>query len=472
MLERLFKLSEHNTDVKTEFMAGLATFLAMVYILLVNSELYSNPLGNGVNVLGVPYGAIYVATAITAIIGCILMAFMANLPFAMACGMGINAFFIYTICVGLGFTYANALVLILIDGLVFILLTVTGIRSKIFAAVPKTVRGSISAGIGLFIIFLGLQKAGIVVNNSNTCVDLGSFNILAPNSWAVIMPMFVSFVTLITICLLARKKNRAAILCGMMVGAATYFVLGFLTVPHFTEALSIASVSPVSAFKQFMDFSFYKVFADGFNFSHLCGSHTTGEIWFLVLSTSFAFLLIDMFDTLGTLYGTCYRNNMIREDGTIENFEKAMMSDAVATAFGAVCGVSTVTTYAESTTGIAAGGRTGLTSVFTALFFLVALFFTPLAAVVPGCVVAAALVYVGILMSMDLKSLMGRPIEDVLPCLMTMVIIPFTCNIAYGIAFGIISHVVMYALCGRVKEVKVSSWVIMILFVTMLLIAR
>lgn len=233
-MEKFFKLKENGTNVKTEFMAGLTTFFAMVYILMVNANMFANPFGDGTPVLGVSYGAIYIATAISAIIGTVLIGLLANLPLAQASGMGLNAFFVYTCCVGFGLTYANALVLVLMDGVVFILLTVTGLRKKIFTAIPDAVRKSIPAGIGLFIAFLGLQNAKIVIPSTSTGVTLGSFNLLAVE-WGSVMPMLVTIAAVVAIAVMSKKNVRGAVLWGILGGAVLYYLLGF-TVPGFYPA--------------------------------------------------------------------------------------------------------------------------------------------------------------------------------------------------------------------------------------------
>ena len=263
-MERFFKLKERATSVKTEFIAGMTTFFSMVYILMVNANMFANPFGDGSNPLGVSYGAIYIATAISAVVGTILAGLLANLPLAQASGMGLNAFFVYTVCIGFGLSYANALVLILIEGIVFILLTVTGLRKKIFDSLPNAVRVAIPSGIGLFIALLGLQNAGIVVDNSSTLVDLASFNLRVQN-WGDIMPLVVTICTLLAIVIMSIKKLRGAVLIGIVGGMALYYLLG-LTVDGFYAGLNISFISPIEAFKEFGSQSLFKVFTDGFDF--------------------------------------------------------------------------------------------------------------------------------------------------------------------------------------------------------------
>ncbi len=468
-MEKFFKLKEHNTTVRTEIMAGLTTFFAMVYILMVNAGMFANPFGDGTNVLGVSYGAIYIATAISAVIGTLLIGLLSNLPLAQASGMGLNAFFVYTVCVGFGLSYANALVLVLIDGIVFILLTVTGLRKQIFEAIPDAVRKTIPAGIGLFIAFLGLQNAGIVAKDASTGVTLGSFNLLA-GSWADIMPLVVTIVAFLAICIMAKKKVKGAVLFGILGGAALYYLLGLTTGMY--DTFTITMESPVEAFKAFGSEAFGKVFTEGFDFSAYTAAHGTANLVLTICTTALAFCMVDMFDTLGTLYGACSRGGMLTQDGKVPNMDKAMLADAVATTTGAICGTSTVTTFVESASGVAEGGRTGLTSIVTGILFFIAMFLSPIAQLVPGCATAAALVYVGVLMVGCVKDIDWNAIEISVPAFLTMAMMPFTYNISYGIAFGLLSYVVINLFTGKAKSIKVGTWVITILFAAMLLLTH
>lgn len=469
-MERFFKLKEHGTTVRTEFTAGLTTFFAMVYILMVNANMFSNPFGDGSNPLGVSYGAIYIATAISAIIGTLLVGLLANLPLAQACGMGLNAFFVYTVCIGFGFTYANSLVLVLLDGIVFILLTVTGLRKKIFEAIPLPVRSAIPAGIGLFIAFLGLQNSGLVVADSSTCVTLASFNIRSAG-WGNIMPLIVCIIALLAIVIMTHRKMRGAILWGILGGTALYYLLG-LTVPGFYADFQLTVVSPFEAFRQFGTETFGKVLTEGFDFSAFVATHGSTNLILTIASSALAFCLVDMFDTLGTLYAACARGNMLTKDGDVPNMNLAMMSDAIATTTGAICGVSTVTTLSEVTAGVAAGGRTGLTSVFTSLFLLITMFLSPIAQLIPSCATAAALIYVGFLMTCSVVDIDWRSPTGAIPAFLTMIIMPLTYNISYGIAFGLISLVLISLFTGKRKELTGGTWVIAFLFIIMLLLTH
>lgn len=470
-MKKLFKLNENGTTVRTEIMAGITTFFAMVYILMVNANMFANPFGDGTNILGVSYGAIYIATAISAVVGTLLIGLLSNLPLAQASGMGLNAFFVYTVCVGFGMTYANALFLVLIDGIVFILLTVTGLRKKIFNAIPKAVRAAIPAGIGLFIAFLGLQNAKIVIPSTSTGVTLGSFNLLVDGSWASIMPMVVTIVSVLAIAIMSKKNVKGAVLIGILGGTGLYYLLG-LTVPNFYADFAIDLGSPFKAFEEFGTQAFGKVFTEGWNFSAFAEAHGTTNLIITIVTTSLAFCMVDMFDTIGTLYGACARGNMLTEDGEIPNMNKAMLADAVATTAGAVCGTSTVTTFVESSAGVAEGGRTGLSSVVTAILFLAAMFLSPIAQLIPSCATAAALIYVGVLMISCVKEIDWHSAEIAVPAFLTLAMMPFSYNISYGIAFGLISYLVINLFTGKVKEIKVGTWVITLLFIAMLLLTH
>lgn len=469
-IDRIFKLTERNTSIRTELIAGATTFFAMVYILMVNANMFADPQNNGTNPLGVSYGAIYIATAISAVIGTILGGLLSNLPLAQASGMGLNAFFVYTVCIGFGFSYANALVLVFFEGLVFILLTVTGLRKKIFDSLPMAVRSAIPAGIGLFIALLGLQNAGIVVDNPSTLVDLGSFNLLG-HTWSEIMPLLVTLAALLAIVIMSIKKIRGAVLIGIVGGMALYYLLGF-TVDGFYANLNIQFVSPIEAFREFGDQSLFRVFIEGFDFSAYLDKHGGANLTLTIATTALAFCMVDMFDTLGTLYAACERAGLVDERGEPINMNSGMLSDAVATSIGAVCGTSTVTTFSEVNAGVAAGGRTGLTSVFCGIFFFIAMFLSPIAQLVPSCATAAALIYVGILMMMSVKNIEWDDFKVSVPAFLTMALMPFTYNISYGIAFGLISYIVISVFCGDIKKIKVSSWVIAAFFVAMLLLTH
>ena len=465
-MDKFFKISERGSTVRTEIVAGVTTFMAMAYILMVNPGMFSE-LGT------VSYGAIYIATAISAVVGTLLVGLLANLPLAQATGMGLNAFFVYTVCFNLGFTYANALVFVLADGLIFILLTATGLRKVIFDAIPNRVKKIIPAGIGLFIAFLGLQDSGIVVNDPATCVGIASFNLLGSATWASIMPMLVTIATLIAIAVLSKKNVKGAILWSILGGAVLYYVLGFTVGGFYDGFLAGVSMNPFQAFKEFGSLAFGKVFTEGFNFTTYLSAegHSVGGLVIAFATTALAFCMVDMFDTMGTLYGACRGGNMLIKDengdDAVPNMNRAMMADALATCTGALCGTSTVTTYVEASAGVAAGGRTGFSAVVTACLFFVALFLAPIAALIPACAYAAALIYVGVLMMSCVKDIQWDNPSVALPSFLTLTMMPFTYNISYGIAFGLISHVAIKVFTGKAKEVNTGTWVITLLFAAM-----
>ncbi|MBQ7866157.1 MAG: NCS2 family permease [Clostridia bacterium] len=469
-MDHFFKLKERGTSVKTELIAGMTTFFSMVYILMVNANMFANPFGDGSNPLGVSYGAIYIATAISAIVGTVLAGLLANLPLAQASGMGLNAFFVYTVCIGFGLSYENALVLVLLEGVAFILLTVTGLRKKIFDALPEAVRVAIPAGIGLFIALLGLQNAGLVVPDTSTCVNLASFNLLT-QSWGDIMPMLATLCTFLAIVIMAHKQVRGAVLIGILGGMGLYYLLG-LTVDGFYAQMQLSVLSPFQAFEEFADQSLFKVFTKGFDFSAYAAEHGAANLALTIATTALAFCMVDMFDTLGTLYAACERANLLDEKGEPLNMNEGMLSDAIATTVGAICGTSTVTTFSEVNAGVAAGGRTGLTSLFCGLFFFVAMFLSPIAQLIPSCATAAALIYVGLLMMASVRNINWDDFKIAVPAFLTLAVMPFTYNISYGIAFGLISYLVISVFCGDAKKIKGASWVIGLLFVLMLILTH
>ncbi len=466
--DRKFGISAKGSSIKTEIVAGITTFLAMAYILVVNAGMFGT-------LDGVSFDAIYVTTALSAVIGTVLIGLLANLPLAQAPGMGLNAFFVFTVCSsehGLGFTYANALVFVLIDGLVFILLTLTGLRKIIFEAIPKTIKAAIPAGIGLFIAFLGLQDSGLVIPDGSTGVTLASFNLIS-GSWKAVMPLIVAVVSILLIAILSHKKVKGSILWGILGGAVLYYLLG-LTVPGFYEGFGETfSLNPIEPFKAFGTEAFGKVFTEGFDFSTYLAAenHSVGGLVIALITTSLAFCMVDMFDTMGTLYGACRGGNLLVDNGKgeleVPNMERAMLADAIATCTGAVLGTSTVTTFVESSSGVAVGGKTGFTSLVTAAMFVIALFLAPVAKLIPAVAYGAALVYVGILMIGCVKDIEWSDVSVAVPAFLTMAMMPFTYNISYGIAFGLISFVVIKIFSGKAKEIKVGTWIITALFLAM-----
>lgn len=460
-MEKFFKIKERGSNLRTEIFAGITTFMAMAYILMVNAGMFAtlDP--------QVTYGAVYIATAISAVVGTVLIGLLSNLPLAQASGMGLNAFFVYTVCLGAGLSYANTLVLVLVDGLVFLLLTVTGLRKLIFEGIPKEVKVAISAGIGLFIAFIGFQNAGIVVDDPSTLVNLASFNVFSGTAtWASIMPLLITIFGVIAIAIMSAKKVRGAVLWGILGSAIVYYALGLVTIPEFYASAIAPNLTSdfFGAFKEFADLSLFRVFKEGFDFSAYIATNSTGSLVVLFITTMLAFCMVDMFDTLGTLYGACSAGNMLTEEGEVPNMNQAMLADAVATCVGAVCGTSTVTTFVESSAGISEGGRTGFASLVTAALFFIAMFLAPVAQLIPSLATATALVYVGVLMMAGVKDIEWKDPAKALPGFLTIAIMVLTYNISYGIAFGLISCVVIKIFTGKIKEIHVATWIIAILF--------
>ena len=467
-MEKRFHLKEHGTTVRTEIMAGITTFMAMAYILMVNAGMFAD--------LGVvSYGAIYIATAISAVIGTVLIGLLSNLPLAQASGMGLNAFFVYTVCFGFGMSYANALVLVLVDGIVFVLLTVTGLRKMIFDAIPKAVKTAISAGIGLFIAFIGMQNAGIVVDDGATLVNLRSFNVFTGGvTWAEIFPVLITLIAVFVIGALSKKQVKGAVLWGMLGSAVLYYIVGFISVPGFYET----SVAPnltsdfFGAFKDFGTQAIGKVFTEGFDFSAYIAANGSTNFIVTFLTSMLAFCMVDMFDTLGTLYGACATGNMLTSEGNVPNMDKAMLADAIATCCGAVCGTSTVTTFVESSSGVAEGGRTGLASMATAALFFIAMFLAPVAQLIPTYACAAALIYVGVLMMANVKDIEWSDPTTAVPAFLTIAFMPLTYNISYGIAFGLIAYIFIKIFTGKIKEINAGTWIIGLLFTLMFFLSH
>lgn len=465
-MEKFFKIKEKGSTIKTEIIAGITTFMAMAYILMVNADMFTK--------ISVSYGAVYIATALSAVIGTLCMGLIAKLPLALASGMGINAFFVYTVCIGSGLSYANALVLIFFEGILFILLTVTGLRKMLFEAIPDSVKKAIPAGIGLFIAFLGLQNAGIVVNSDATLVNLVSLNVLNGVTWAQIMPIIVTIVGVLFIAILSKRNVKGAVFWGIIGSAVVYYLLGFTVKGFYNGFADNLTMNPFDAFKAFGTESIGKVFTEGFDFSAYLAveGHDKFSLILVIITSGLAFCMVDMFDTMGTLYGACARGDMLDKDGNVPNMDKAMLADAIATTAGAVCGTSTVTTFVESSSGVAEGGRTGFAAVVTAIMFFIAMFLSPVASLIPGCATATALIYVGILMINCVTNIDWKDVEIAVPAFLTMAFMPFTYNVSYGIAFGLISHIIIKIGLGKIKEIKIGTWVIAILFAIMFFVTH
>ena len=451
-LDKHFGISAKGSNFKTEIIAGLTTFMTMVYILPVNADMFG--------ALGLSFGGMYITTALAAIVGTLMMALYAKLPYAQAPGMGLNAFFVFTVCLyGYGYSYQNALVIVLVSGILFTLLTLGGIREKIVRAVPTCVKLAIAAGIGLFIAFIGLQKAGIIVADGATLVKIASFKILGDGAltFAQIMPMLVTLVTVFFIAALSKKKVKGSLLWGMLGGTALYYLLAWVG----KISIGVKMDNPFNSFKEFGKENIGQVFAKGF--SGLFDGSIASVIQFVAIFISFA--MVDMFDTIGTLLGTAQRANMLDEKGELPNMPKALLCDSVASMAGALLGTSTVTTYVESSAGIAEGGRTGFTSLVIALLFTLALFLSPIAQLIPGCATAAALIYVGVLMIGGIKHIDWDDASAAVPAFLTIIMMPLTYNISYGIAFGFISYVVIKLITGKVKDIHPITAVLAVLFI-------
>lgn len=485
-LEKTFKLGENNTNVKTEAIAGVTTFMAMVYILFVNAGMFADLGGApGQPTSGELYNAVYIATAISAVIGTVLIGLLAKLPLAQASGMGLNAFFVYTVCgfgMSNGMTYANGLLFILLDGIIFLLLTVTGLRNKIFKAIPESVKVAIPAGIGLFIAFIGLQNAGIVVLDPATKVTMVSMNLLGGAKLSTVFTVFATFAGVLAIVVLQKKEVKGAILWGILGTTVLYYVvaalgalLGSVTFTEMFKGITIQN--PFAAFGDFFEHGFFTVFTKGFDFSmYMDKGNNVFNLILNLLTGAFAFCMVDMFDTLGTLFGACSRGNLLDENGDIPNVEKAMLADAIATCTGALCGTSTVTTFVESSAGIAVGGKTGLTSMVTAVCFFVAMFFSPLGSLIPTCATSAALIYVGVLMMNCVSKVDWLNVETAVPAFATIAITVMTYSISYGIGLGLVADVAIRLCLGKLfkenKEGDLVTVIVAVLFLLMFLLTH
>ncbi len=451
-LNKQFHLKERGTTVKTEIYAGCTTFFAMAYIIFVNPSLlcYGNEQ---------IFDGVFFATCLAAAIGTLLMAFVANLPFAQAPGMGLNALFAFTAMPTLAALvgqadmdiigqYQMALVLVLASGIIFIAITALGLREQIIKAIPKNIKLSISGGIGFFICFLGLQNAGVVVNSDATLVDLANFTDASNNMGAILAVFGV-----IILAVLSSMKVNGAILISIVITTVLSYMMGHSTLP------SDFSLSFASQAKNFFEVSFFKMdFATILSSGNL--SSTLASIFVLIVSLS----LVDIFDSLGTFIGTAQKANLLDEKGEMPQMRKALMCDAIATTAGACLGTSTVTTYVESASGVCEGGKTGLTSLVTGVLFLVAIFFAPFVGLVPACATAPALVYVGYLMLTTIGQVDFSDISEGLPAFLTIAMMPLTYSIANGIGFGLISYVCIKAATGKFKDIPLSTCCITTLF--------
>ncbi len=440
-----------DTSIKTEIIAGLTTFFAMCYIIFVNPDFLS-----GLSTFPALYRATYIGTIIAAVIGTLLYAFIAKKPFAQASGMGLNAFFMSTFIFAVGNPYANygaGLVIILVSGLIFLILSVTGLRSYIAKSLPDCLKKAIPAGIGLFIAFIGLQGAGIAVDGA-TLVCLPDLR-----EWAVAGPVLAVILGLVAIVVFNKIgfgwMKKASIVLGILVSTVFYYLFTW-TAPSF-ELDQIGQ-----SFKDFGTYGFSAFKPESWQLAF--GGDAFGGI-FAVIMLIVTFCLVDMFDTIGTLYGTCAQANMLDENGDPEDIEKCMLCDSIATTAGAMVGVSTVTTFVESASGVAEGGKTGLTALVVAILFAICLFLSPLASIIPGEATAPALIYVGLLMLKNFKAVDMDDLSSALPAFVTLIVMPLTYSISNGIALGALTYVLIRLFTGKFSKKDIVVTVIALLFV-------
>ncbi len=427
MLEKFFGLKENGTSVRTELLAGLTTFMTMAYILAVNPDI--------LGATGMDKGAIFSATVLSSVIATLVMAFWAKLPFALAPGMGLNAFFAFTVVLGMGHSWQFALTAVFIEGLIFILLTVGNVRELIVNSIPMNLKHAISVGIGLFIAFLGLKNAGIIVSNPATYLALGDIVHVSENPGPL-----VALVTLLIMGVLLAFRVKGALLIGILAGTLLGFPLGATQLPdHFDFA-------PPSLGPGFLQFEWTEVFTID------------------MLLVVFTFLFVDIFDTVGTLVGVSSKANMLDEQGRIPRVKQAFFADAIGTTVGAMLGTSTVTTYVESAAGVNEGGRTGLTALTVAILFLLALFLSPLFLMIPGVATAPALVIVGAMMLTPVKKIEMDDYTEAIPAFLTMIMMPLSHSISEGILFGVLSYVLLKIFSGKYRELSVTTILLALLF--------
>lgn len=450
MLEKFFKLKENNTSVKTEVIAGFTTFMTMAYILAVNPSILS--------VTGMNGQAVLIATALASFVGTLLMALLANYPFALAPGMGLNAYFAYSVVIGMGHPWQLALFAVFVEGIVFIILSLTNVREAIFNAIPATLKSAVSVGIGLFIAFIGLQDAKLVVNSDSTLITYQTFK--GDTFRSVGVGAILALIGVLITAVLLVKKVKGGILIGIIVT----WILGIiceLTGIYIPNAdAGMYSVIPASIVS--LDFSSFKE-TFGAVFTVDFKNFPVGD--FIVIM--FSFLFVDLFDTLGTLIGVSSKADMLDKDGKLERIRPALLSDAIATCVGAVFGTSTTTTYVESASGVTVGGRTGLTSVVTGFLFLLAVFFSPLFLTIPSFAIAPALITVGFYMMGSVVKIDFEDMSDAIPAFLCIIAMPLAYSISEGIAIGVISWTLINLMTGKAKEKKISvlMYILTVLFI-------
>ena len=424
-MEKFFQLKAHGTNVKTEIIAGITTFLTMAYILAVNPGILS--------ATGMPADSVFTATALAAGIATLVMALVAKLPFALAPGMGLNAFFAFAVVLGMGYSWQFALTAVFLEGIIFIVLTFLNIREAIINLIPMNIKRAISVGIGLFIAFIGLQNAGIIVNNDATLVGLGSLG--NPAALLAVIGLIVTGVMI-------AYKIKGALLWGILASTIIGIPMGVTSLEGFRLFSAPPSLAPI-----FFKFDFSMVFTLD------------------MLVVLFTFLFVDMFDTVGTLIGVSTKAGIMNADGTIPRAKQALLADAIGTTVGACLGTSTVTTYVESAAGVEEGGRTGLTALVTGVLFLLALFVSGLFLLVPGAATAPALILVGVFMMSPVKEIEFGEITESVPAFLTMVMMPLAYSIAEGIVWGLTSFVILKVLSGRAKEVGIATYIVAAVFI-------
>ncbi len=441
MFQKLFHLKENGTDVKTEVIGGITTFMAMAYILAVNPSILSQS--------GMDSQAVLIATALAAFVGTLCMAFMANYPFALAPGLGLNAYFAYTVCGTMGYSWELALLAVFAEGLVFLALSLTNVREAIFNAIPMQLKKGVSVGIGLFIAFLGLQNAHIVVNSDSTLVTMVKFT---KDFHTTGISALLALIGLVIISILYIKNVKGSILLGILITWA----LGILA--QFTGLYTGDSVLPV--WSDFNLGAISKTFGQCFSSAAFANFRILD---FIVIM--FSFLFVDIFDTLGTMIACADKAKMLDKDGKLPRIRSALLADSIATSCGAILGTSTTTTFVESSSGVSEGARTGLASVVTGLLFFLSIFLSPVFIAIPGFATAPALIFVGFLMITAVKDIHFDNAIEAIPAYLTLLTMPILYSISDGIAVGFISYVVLHLLAGKAKEIKPLMYVLAVLFV-------
>lgn len=456
-LDSFFRLTERKTTVRTELLAGMTTFITVAYILILNPQILSHPyeIMGDMDMAAKISNGVFIGTCIASFVGTILCALYAKVPFVQAPGMGLNAFFAYTVVLAMGYTYSQSLAVVFISGVLFIVITKIGLREAIIRAIPEAVINAVTPGIGLFITIIGLKNSGLVVSNESTLVSLVDFS-----QWRIpgadvsgLCSALVALVGLIVIGVLHIKKVRASIFLGIIVATIVGFPLG-------VTSLDGLSFDIAGKFSDFLEVSFFNM-----DFRGLFRGADFIESAFAVFMLVLSFSLVNMFDSIGTLVGAARQSGMVDEDGEIPHMKEALMSDAISTAAGAMLGTSTVTTVVESSAGIAAGGRTGLTSLTTSLLFLASLILAPVIGIIPSAATAPALIFVGILMLANVKDVDLNNMEQAMPAFCTIVFMPFTYSIANGIALGLITHCAIQLLTGKWRSIKPLTIIVSLIFV-------